>query len=454
MKSFEYATRIGVSAEEAFHWHSREGAFERLQPPWEKIDVIHRTDGINDGALVNLAIRIGPITRQWLLQHSHYVYGEHFKDTQVKGPFLHWEHSHHFEKISENESVYKDSISYQLPFGVLGERLFDRFIRNKLEKLFKYRHAIVKHDLEVHRRYKSAKYLKILIVGGTGLLGHSLIPFFKTGGHEVKILSRTKKPDTLFWDPESDSIPKYSLEGFDAVINLAGENISQGRWSAEKKQRIKESRVKATELLCKTLASLKTPPKVLLNASAIGFYGNRGDEILTEKSSVGSGFLPEVCMEWEKASAFASQAGIRTLSLRFGMVLSGHGGALTAMLMPFMFGLGGVVGSGKQWISWIAIEDVLGSMMHLISHEMISGPVNIVSPNPVRNETFTKALGKVLNRPTFLPFPAFAARLFLGEMADELLLASTRVHPEVLEKTHYRFHSADIESALQHLIGD
>lgn len=453
MKTFEYATRVGISAEEIFHWHAREGSFERLKPPWEKIAVIHHTGNIKEGELVNLAIKIGPITQQWLLQHRDYIDGEQFKDVQVKGPFLHWEHAHRFEKISDNECNYKDTIYYRLPFGNLGERLFDRFIRNKLERLFKYRHGIVKHDLVVHKKYRSSKNLKFLVVGGTGLIGHSLIPFLKCGGHEVKLLTHTKQQNALYWSPENDSIPKSSLEGFDLVINLAGENISKGRWTAEKKRKIKDSRVESTELLCRTLATLKNPPKLLLNASAIGFYGDRGDEELTEQSPPGNGFLSEVCREWEASTIPAQEVGIRTVLLRFGMVLSGHGGALTAMLTPFMLGLGGITGSGQQWMSWIAIEDVLGSILHIIANENISGPVNIVSPFAVRNETFTQVLGKVINRPTFIPFPAFAARLFLGEMANELLLSSCRVLPGVLKNTHYQFHAPVLEEALKHLIG-
>lgn len=294
--------------------------------------------------------------------------------------------------------------------------------------------------------------LKILLVGATGLVGTALNSFLNTGGHEVRVLSRSKKLHTINWNPEEDRIPKEALEHFDAVINLAGENIA-GRWTEDKKRKIRESRVKSTELLCRTLSDLYSPPAVLINASAIGFYGNRGDELVTETSSPGNDFLADVCKEWEGATRSASKSGIRVIHARFGAVLSAKGGALATMLTPFKFGLGGPIGNGEQWMSWIAIDDLLGVIRHLLANKEISGPVNVVTPNPVRNKEFTKILGKVLNRPTILPLPAFMARALLGEMADTLLLGSTRVAPTILEKSGYKFLFPELENALKHLIG-
>lgn len=453
MKTFEYTTRIGVSAEEAFRWHARDGAFERLQPPWEKIEVIHRTGDIKDGHHVNLAVRIGPITKKWLLQHCNYVEGIQFSDVQLTGPFSKWKHTHHFEKLNEHECLLRDTIHYELPFGVLGERLLDRFVKSKLKRLFKYRHTVTKRDLETHKKYKISKPLHIIIAGGSGLIGSALIPFLKTGGHMVSILTRKNGNRGIHWDPEIRDLNPKHLEGCDVVINLAGENIGSGRWNEEKKKKILQSRVQSTLLLSQTIAQLDRPPSVFINASAIGIYGSKA-ESADEESQSGSGFLAQVCREWEAATAPARAANIRTVITRFGIVLSPKSGVLAKVLVPFKIGFGGVIGTGKQWMSWIAIDDVLGALLHVLSHPQINGPVNVIAPNPVTNQEFTQTLGKVLHRPTLFPLPAFAAKMLLGqEMAEELLLSSVKAYPRVLEETGFLFHYVELEPALNHLIG-
>jgi uncharacterized protein (TIGR01777 family) len=237
----------------------------------------------------------------------------------------------------------------------------------------------------------------------------------------------------------------------DAVVHLAGENLV-GRWTAEKKARIRDSRVQGTRLLCDALAQLVNPPKVLLCAAAIGYYGDRGENMVREDSAPGTGFLAEVCQAWEAAAAPVVQRGVRVVHLRLGVVLNPAGGALAQMLPPFRLGMGGVVGSGKQYISWIALDDVLGVMHHALRTETLGGPVNVVAPQPVTNYDFTKMLGKVLGRPTVMPMPAFAARLAFGEMADALLLASTRVVPVRLQASGYTFQYPELEGALRHLL--
>jgi len=297
--------------------------------------------------------------------------------------------------------------------------------------------------------------MKILVSGSSGLVGSALVKFLGTAGHEVARLVRTEpaRPSEILWNPEGGSWGPSRLEGCDAVVHLAGESIATGRWTAAKKARIRQSRVRGTSHLSEALARLARPPKVLVSASAIGFYGNRGDETLRESSSPGSGFLPEVCQAWEKATEPASKAGMRVVHLRFGIILSPEGGALAKMLIPFRWGAGGVIGSGRQWMSWIALEDVVGAISHVLSAGSLQGPVNVVSSMPVTNQGFTKTLGKVLSRPTLIPMPAFAARLVLGEMADELLLASTRVEPARLLGSGYRFLRPDLEGALRSLLG-
>jgi uncharacterized protein (TIGR01777 family) len=299
--------------------------------------------------------------------------------------------------------------------------------------------------------------MNILVSGSTGLVGTALIPALTAAGHEVVRLVRSKSRspsrELIGWDPEANYIDAAGLEGLDAVVHLAGESIASGRWTALKKARIRDSRVRGTRLLCEALGHATRPPAVLICASAVGFYGDRGDEVLTESSSLGTGFLAEVCRDWEGSTNPARQKGIQVINLRFGVILSAHGGALATMLTPFKMGAGGVIGSGRQYMSCIAVDDCIGAIQHALSAASLSGPVNVVGPVPVTNREFTKTLGKVLGRPTIFPMPAFAARLALGEMADELLLSSARVEPKKLLESGFQFQYPELESALRHVLG-
>ncbi|HEV7799294.1 MAG TPA: TIGR01777 family oxidoreductase [Pyrinomonadaceae bacterium] len=296
--------------------------------------------------------------------------------------------------------------------------------------------------------------MKILISGSHGLVGTALIKSLTAAGHEVFRLVRYSptSPVEIEWSPDRYSIALSRIEGFDAVVNLAGESIAEGRWTDEKKQRIRESRVKGTRLLGDALANLTNSPKTFICASAIGYYGNRGDEILTESSSPGNNFLAQVCVEWEAATALAREKGIRVVNTRLGVVLDPNGGALAKMLPPFRMGIGGRIGSGKQWMSWIALDDVVGAIELALTSQTLSGPVNFVAPNPVMNAEFTKTLGKVLSRPTIFPIPAFGVRLAFGEMADALLLSSQRVAPERLQAAAYQFKHSQLDNALRDVL--
>ncbi|HEX3560571.1 MAG TPA: TIGR01777 family oxidoreductase [Pyrinomonadaceae bacterium] len=301
--------------------------------------------------------------------------------------------------------------------------------------------------------------MKVIVTGSTGLVGRALVRSLLSDGHSVTRLVRGEAqafnaPGTkaVHWEPEKGIVNAKELEGHDAAVHLAGEPIAEGRWDEEKKRRIRESRVQGTRLLAEALAGLNEKPLVLVSASAIGFYGDRAGEALHEESASGEGFLSEVCREWEKATLPASQAGIRVVHLRIGLVLSADGGGLPKMLTPFKLGVGGRVGSGRQYMSWITLEDLVRIIRRALDDEHLRGPVNAVAPNAVTNEEFTKSLGHALGRPTVLPVPAFAARLAFGEMADALLLSSARVVPTRLQEAGFEFTHPELEGALKHVL--
>lgn len=296
--------------------------------------------------------------------------------------------------------------------------------------------------------------MRVLLTGSNGLIGRAVLAYLTADGHNVFCLTRPQSlPQSrmIHWDPVGGTINKDELEDFDAVVHLAGETIV-GRWTPEKKARILDSRVKGTKLLCESLAHLRDRPVVLVAASAVGYYGDRGDQLMTEESSSGSLYLSQVTAGWEEATEPARENGIRVVNLRIGFVLSKTGGGLAAMLLPFKMGVGGRVGSGRQYLSWITIDDVVGVISHTMLTDSLRGPVNAVTPNAVTNLEFTKALGSVIGRPTIFPLPAFAARLAMGEMADNLLLASTRVDPVRLRETGYEFRYPELRGALRHVL--
>lgn len=298
--------------------------------------------------------------------------------------------------------------------------------------------------------------MKMLVSGSNGLIGSHLVPFLEGKGHEVVRLVRGKadpREREISWNPADGTLNAADLEKLDAVVHLAAENVGNARWTPEKKALIRSSRVEGTRLLAETLSRLSYPPRVLVCASAVGYYGDRGSEVLQEESEAGSGFLAGVVREWEAASKAAAEKGIRVVNLRIGIVLSSKGGALARMLIPFKLGVGGKVGSGKQYISWITMEDLVRSVLHVLVNNSLQGPVNAVAPNPVTNLEFAKTLGRVLDRSTFLATPAFVARLALGEAAKDLLLASARVHPTRLEASGFAFEHPVLEEALRHVLG-
>ena len=392
----ERTSTLPASVDEVFAWHARPGALERLTPPWER---------------------------------------------PVALPRIH----HLFEPVGPATSCYTDRIEPGM-----------RLSRSRAERMLAYRHATLREDLAAHARFRDRPALRLAVTGASGLLGSALAPFLTTGGHQVIPVSRRPASgDAIHWNPPSGATDAAGFEGLDAVVHLAGENVG-ARWTRERKRRIRESRIAGTRRLSEALARLKRPPSVLVAASAMGIYGDRGDEILTEER-VPTGpppdFLVEVGREWEAATEPAREAGIRVVSLRFGIVLTPSGGALGRMLPAFRLGVGGPLGNGRQWVSWISIDDAIGVMHHALLTAALSGPVNAVAPEPVTSRDFAATLGRVLRRPALLPAPAAALRLLFGEMADTALLGSQRLSAARLLTSGYPFRHPRLEVAMRHVLG-
>jgi uncharacterized protein (TIGR01777 family) len=453
----ERSSMLPVSPEEAFAWHERPGAFERLTPPWERVELIERSGGIREGARTAVRVRVGPLRFRWVSRHRDHVPGRRFVDEQLEGPFSHWVHERRFEPADSDATRYTDRIEFRPPFSLLGAPAGQWVVRPRVERMLAYRHATLREDLAAHARFRDRAPLNVAVTGATGLLGSALLPFLTTGGHRVKAVTRRRSlRDAIRWDPARGVIDYAAFEGLDAVVHLAGENVGV-RWTEHRKRRIRESRAEATMLLAEALAVLRRPPRVLVSASATGIYGNRGDEVLTEDAvplGPPGDFFVELGRDWEAATEPARAAGIRVVNLRFGLILTPVGGALGRMLPPVLRGAGGPLGSGKQWVSWLSVDDAVGAVHHALLTEELAGPVNTASPEPVTSRTFAATLGRVLRRPAVVPAPAPALRLlFGGEMADTALLSGQRLSPARLLASGYVFRHPRLESALRHVLG-
>ncbi len=341
MPLFEKISEVPFPVEAVFQWYSRPQALARLMPPFEKSRVIAKTGGVENGARVIL--EVGPFRQWWESVHKDFIPGRQFRDEQVKGPFARWVHTHGFEPINSQTSRLLDQVDYALPYRFLGKMAAGSWIKKKLVRLFEFRHQRTLNDLKrTHSRAKEPP-LKIVMAGASGLVGSELKSFLRCEGHEVRTLVRHPsdlQKGEIHWDPVKREIDSASLEGVDAVIHLGGENIGASRWTKERKEAIRVSRVQSTRFLAETLAKLQAKPKTFIVSSAIGFYGNRGEEALTEESPAGQGFLPESCQEWERSADPARWQNIRVVHVRTGIVLSLAGGALPKMLPPFLIGAG------------------------------------------------------------------------------------------------------------------
>lgn len=451
---FEHLSEYPCSAEELYNWHSRPGALERLLPPWENISVLARHGGIEPGGTVELKMHAGPFPYRFRARHIDNIPGKMFRDIQEKGPFSYWSHTHNFKNKGKG-SLLHDQVEYSLP----GHRFLPGFIKDhvgkSLENLFHHRQKLLEEDIALHR-CSSTIPLRILITGASGVIGRDLLPLLTTGGHQVFTLVR-RRPDPekneIYWDPAKGVLNESDLPELDGVIHLAGEYIGLSRWKEEKKCRVIDSRIKGTRLLAETLAGRERLPKVLLCASAVGYYGDGQDMVIDETNPPGDDFISEVCRVWEKGTKPARDAGIRTVFMRLGIGLTPQGGALRHILHTSPFGFIRRFGPGGQYISWISRDDMVSAMLHALNCPTLEGPVNITAPQPVTNAEFLQTLARISGRPLLFPLPAWFLKMIYGQMASEILLSGCRASSQKLQDSGFIFRHPTLEIALRSLLG-
>ena len=453
MPIFEWRSVMPASADEVFAYHARPGAFRRLAPPWQKMEVLEESGDVTGGR-VAFDVWFGPLRRRWVAEMGSAISGRQFVDRQVEGPFSSWEHVHRFVPVDESHSELIDHIEYSLPAGGLTDAVGEGPAGKTLERLFRFRHERTRLDLERHALWTEGPRLTVAIAGASGLVGSHLADYLSTAGHRVVRLVRNRDagPDHVSWDPASGALRPETLEGVDAIVNLSGVNLG-GVWTPGRKRAILESRLQATRTLVEAVARMERPPQVFLSVSAVGAYGSRGDETITEQTPLGEGLLADVCRVWEEAAAPVADAGVRLVTPRFGIIVSAAGGAVAAMLPAFKAGLGTRLGSGDQYWAWVALDDVLAALEWMLHDEDLQGPVNVTAPQPLTNREVTKTLGKVLRRPAVLAAPTLLLRHGTGGMGDEMLLASQRALPERLQERGFRFAFPELEGALRYELG-
>lgn len=455
---FKYRSTLPFSAETVFAWHSRQGALPRMIPPWQNARVLaHGGIQVGQRTVLKMKIPFTPFWKKWVaevVENKQDEEGYVFSDLSRKSPFSYWKHFHRVMPQDEASCILEDEVHFKLPLSSFTHWYFEQIVRKELERAFAYRHRILRHDLSLEARYPSEPK-KIVIAGGSGLIGTAFTTFLRAAGHEVHRFVRkpTEKAYEIYLHPEYGIADASVLEGFDAVVNLAGENVAGGRWTEARKGRIYESRIRTTGHLVQVLERLEKPPEVFISASAIGFYGESSHRAFTETSPRGEGFLPTVCHDWEAMTMRAQHAGIRVVHPRFGIVLSIKGGALKKLLLPFQLGLGSRIGSGKQYMSWISIDDTIGVLYHILQNNVVTGAINVVSPNPVSNAEFTKTMLSVLNRPLFFPISEKIIRRIFGEMGEQTILLSQNVSPERLKNQSFNFVYPRLTEALRHILG-
>lgn len=431
---------VEVPCDFAFAWHMRPGALKRLLPPWSKVDFLFPPPIPSDKAQVGLKVHQGPFFFKWILEHKQIKQG--FSDKQIKGPFSSYLHIHKFIPIDSQSCILSDEIAFST-FSFL-----EKNIQKKLATLLHWRQGIIKEDLQLLYKYQSPP-LKILLSGASGFIGSLLKVFLQLAGHNVIRLVRHKQEmdfDAIYWDPISGQFSEQDLENFDAVFHLAGAPIAH-RWTNSYRRKLFISRCRDSRLLSQALSRLRSPPKTIISASAIGFYGDRREE-LTEASSPGKGFLASLCQEWESAWEAMEKRGSRIVYARFGIVLGAKGGMLHQILPLYRLGLGGRIGDGNQYLSWIGIDDAVSALYHLLLTEEVGGAVNIVAPYPIKQKDFSAILAKKLHRMQLCHLSSRLVSLIFGDMGKEMLLSSTRSYPQKLLESGYSFRYPRMQEAL------
>ncbi len=451
--------------QDLFQYHSHSGALNRLIPPWEKISIEKRSDSLAVGSEVVISNALFGVPVQWHARHTELHEPESFQDIQLSGPFKTWIHDHCFEIGENGTSVLVDRVRFEMKFGLLGKMglpLVDR----KLKAMFAYRHLTTQADLRLQtflRKFSGERTLRIGVTGSTGMIGRRLVDLISVLGHRaVRILRTSTKgrsqdfPSSsvsTVWNPGKGFSDLAAMQGLDAVIHLAGQGIASKRWTDSVKRSICESRVQGTQTLVQDLIRLEIPPKALVCASGVGIYGDRGSQVLDEQAGAGTDFLAVLARDWEDAAHEFAKAGGRVAIGRLGIALHPQQGALSKLLLPFRLGLGGPVGDGRQYWSWIHVDDAAAGFLYLAANPNCVDAYNLVAPEQVDNRTFSRSLGSVLHRPSLIPTPSFVLRAVLGEMADAMLLASTRANCKRLLEDGFPFRTTTLMDCLRHVLG-
>ncbi len=455
MISSRFDQTVPHPRDDVFAWHERPGVLRRLTPPFMADVVREATRGIHDGSRVELRLLgVPPPFNSWVAEHFDYKPPESFSDRAVRGPLPNWVHHHRFEDLTDATRV-RDDIRFDMPAtlpGPLGG-LGAPWVLSQMRRMFAYRHRQLLDDLAFAHTHPATP-LRVAMSGSTGLIGRELTAFLRALGHEVVPMVRTERSraDIIAWDPVRGWVDTDALAMVDAVIHLAGKPIGS-RFTARHKREIRDSRIGPTQALARAMASMQGPRK-LVSASGIGYYGAERPGRVDEDAPPGTDFLAQVCVDWEAATAPAAAAGIRVVNVRTGIVLTPRGGALAQQLPLFRAGLGGRLGDGRAWQSWVSIDDIVGIYAHALLRDTVAGPVNAVAPVPVTTAEFANTLGAVLHRPAALPIPEFGPKLLLGSQgADQLAFASQRVSSARLEATGYEFRQPYLTEALRHVLG-
>jgi uncharacterized protein (TIGR01777 family) len=446
-----WQTSLPHSADTVYDWHARRGAFRRLAPPWEQIRFIDGDHGLGVGARTVFEVKKGPAWLRWEAEHTACEPGRGFTDVQHKGPFASWIHEHRFEPTDTGSELI-DRVTWKPPGGVFGGVAIPS-LRAINGRNFTFRHRRTRQDLARHATYADRPRRRVAVTGATGLVGTALCAFLTTGGHEVvRVVRRDPAPGDCVWDPAKGRIDLDALRGVDAVVHLAGAPVSDP-WTEEHKRAIRDSRVQGTTLIAEACVRLDPRPEVLISDSAIGIYGNRADERLTEISDLGDDFLAEVGRAWEAAAEPVIDAGVRLVTPRIGIVTTSAGAALARLLPVYRAGGGGPVGSGEQWVSWIALDDLIGLIYASIFEPTWSGPINATAPHPIRQREQARILGRVLGRPAIVPLPEFAVRSMFGEMGENLILGGQRVAADRAVNQGFQFDLPTYEEAVRATLG-